>query len=116
MREGKGFLLVYSVTSRSTFDEVSNLKEKILRAKDVNDVPMVLVGNKCDLDDLREVNEAEGQELAASWGSGCTFMETSAKERIRNEECFYQLVREIRKMETQVVIDPEAPKCKCTIL
>lgn len=40
MREGKGFLLVYSVTSRSTFDDISSFKDKILRAKDVDNVPM----------------------------------------------------------------------------
>lgn len=40
MREGKGFLLVYSVTSRSSFDDISSFKDKILRAKDVDSVPM----------------------------------------------------------------------------
>ncbi len=40
MREGKGFLLVYSVTSRVSFDEISTFKDKILRAKDVDRVPM----------------------------------------------------------------------------
>lgn len=40
MREGKGFLLVYSVTSRSSFDDISAFKDKILRAKDVDSVPM----------------------------------------------------------------------------
>ncbi len=40
MREGKGFLLVYNITSRATFDEVSMLKDKILRAKDEDHVPM----------------------------------------------------------------------------
>lgn len=40
MREGKGFLLVFSVTSRSSFDDISSFKDKILRAKDVDSVPM----------------------------------------------------------------------------
>ena len=40
MREGKGFLLVYSIDSRNTFDEISVFKEKILRAKDMDKVPM----------------------------------------------------------------------------
>lgn len=43
MREGKGFLLVYSVTSRSTFDDISSFKDKILRAKDVDNVPMCVL-------------------------------------------------------------------------
>ncbi|RHY10410.1 hypothetical protein DYB37_002754 [Aphanomyces astaci] len=97
MREGKGFLLVYSVTSQTTFDEIKTVKDKILRAKDINRVPLVLVGNKCDLDRNRQVSLAAGKALAAEWG--CPFMETSAKERIRNEECFFEVVREIRKQD-----------------
>ncbi|TDH72839.1 uncharacterized protein CCR75_008298 [Bremia lactucae] len=100
MREGKGFLLVYSVTSRSSFDDIAAFKDKILRAKDVDNVPIVLVGNKCDLDNQRQVATSEGKELARQWG--CAFMETSAKERCLNEECFYQVVREIRKSERPV--------------
>lgn len=97
MREGKGFLLAYSVTSRPTFEEISTFKEKILRAKDLDSVPMVLVGNKCDLESERQVSTQEGQALANQWG--CPFMETSAKEKINNEDCFFQVVREIRKAE-----------------
>jgi GTPase KRas protein len=81
MREGKGFLLVYSITSRSTFDEISVFKEKILRAKDMDSVPMVLVGNKCDMEDEREVQTDEGKQLAETWG--CPFMECSAKAKVR---------------------------------
>jgi GTPase KRas protein len=40
MREGKGFLLVYSITSRNSFDEIATFKDKILRAKDVDSVPL----------------------------------------------------------------------------
>jgi GTPase KRas protein len=46
MRDGKGFLLVYNITSRPTFDEVSVLQEKIVRTKGTDKVPIVLVGNK----------------------------------------------------------------------
>jgi GTPase KRas protein len=94
MREGKGFLLVYSITSRSTFDEISVFKEKILRAKDMDSVPMVLVGNKCDMEDEREVQADEGKQLAETWG--CPFLECSAKSKINNEECFFEVVRAIR--------------------
>ena len=49
MRTGQGFILVYAITSRSSFDEIVNFREQILRVKDKDRVPMVLVGNKCDL-------------------------------------------------------------------
>lgn len=100
MREGKGFLLVYSITSQNTYDEITLFKDKILRAKDMDKVPMVLVGNKCDLDNEREVATEMGKKLAIEWG--CPFMEVSAKERIRNDECFHEVVREIRRMEVKV--------------
>ena len=100
MREGKGFLLVYSITSSTTFDEVIMLRDKILRTKDDDsgeNVPIVLAGNKCDLTDSRQVSTQQGQELAKEWG--CTFYETSAKNKINNVDVFYAVVRLIREME-----------------
>ena len=96
MRSGQGFLIVYSVTSRSSFDwEINSFREGILRVKDMDSVPMVLVGNKCDLDEERQVTESEGKKIANEWK--CPFYETSARKRINVEECFYDLVREIRR-------------------
>jgi len=115
MRDGKGFLLVYNITSRPTFDEVSNLYDKILRTKDTDKVPIVLVGNKCDLKDERQVKYEEGAALAKTWG--CPFFETSAKKKYNNEACFFELVREIRKMEhSNPKGKKEKTKFKCTIL
>jgi GTPase SAR1 family protein len=57
----------------------------------------VLVGNKCDLVNERQVKYEEGAALAKQWG--CPFYETSAKKKINNEACFFDLVREIRKMD-----------------
>ncbi len=49
MKNGQGFVLVYSISSQSTFNDLLELRDQILRVKDTPDVPMVLVGNKCDL-------------------------------------------------------------------
>jgi len=116
MRDGKGFLLVYNITSRPTFDEVSVLHDKILRTKDADKVPMVLVGNKCDLKDERQVELTEGAELAKKWD--CPFFETSAKIKLNNEACFFELVREIRKMDkaTNAKKGGSKPKTRCIIL
>jgi len=97
MRDGQGFLLVYNIVARPTFDEVNILYDKILRTKDVDDVPIVLVGNKCDLKDQRMVEYEEGSELAHQWH--CPFFETSAKIKLNNEACFFELVRTIRKQQ-----------------
>jgi len=56
---------------------------------------MVIIGNKCDLESERQVSRHEGQELAKQFK--CPFMEASAKHRVNVEECFFDLVREIRR-------------------
>eukprot|EP00484_Ammonia_sp_Unknown_P007272 CAMPEP_0197058030 /NCGR_PEP_ID=MMETSP1384-20130603/103299_1 /TAXON_ID=29189 /ORGANISM="Ammonia sp." /LENGTH=197 /DNA_ID=CAMNT_0042492639 /DNA_START=86 /DNA_END=679 /DNA_ORIENTATION=- len=96
MREGQAFLVVYSITSRTTFDEAIIMREKILRCKEEEAPPIVLVGNKCDLEDQRQVPTSEGEALAKEWGENSAFFETSAKEKINHEECFYQAVRLVR--------------------
>jgi len=108
MRTGQGFLCVYAITSRSSFDEISSFREQILRVKDSDKVPMVVVGNKCDLESERQVSKAEGQDLAKSFG--CPFLETSAKSRINVEESFFELVREIRKQTGKADVKGKAGK------
>jgi len=95
MRTGQGFLLVYAITSRGSFEEISAFREQILRVKDADKVPMVLCGNKSDLESERQVSNAEGVELARVFS--CPFLETSAKTRINVDEAFFDLVREIRR-------------------
>lgn len=55
MLDGEGFLLVYSVTERDSFDLIRTYHEQILRVKDTESVPVVLVGNKSDLESDRTV-------------------------------------------------------------
>ena len=81
MKNGQGFVLVYSITAQSTFNDLQDLREQILRVKDTDDVPMVLVGNKCDLEDERVVGKDQGLNLARQFNN-CSFMETSAKAKI----------------------------------
>jgi len=109
MRTGQGFILVYAITSRSSFDEIASFRDQILRVKDKDKVPMVLVGNKCDLETERQVTTGEGGDLARSFGA--PFFESSAKTRVNVEECFYQLVREIRT-ETQGTSGTKKTKSK----
>ena len=79
IRDGKGFLLVYAINQKSSFEEIHMIRDKILRSKDEDSVPIVLVGNKCDLADEREVSQDEAKELASSWG--CKWIEASAREK-----------------------------------
>ena len=98
MRIGEGFMLVYSITSRQSFEEVMTFQQQILRVKDMDYFPVIVVGNKCDLESERQVSKQEGEALARSFG--CRFIETSAKSRINVDNAFYDLVREIRRFQT----------------
>ncbi|KLU82701.1 Ras-like protein [Magnaporthiopsis poae ATCC 64411] len=100
MRTGEGFLLVYSITSRQSFDEITTFQQQILRVKDKDYFPMVVVGNKCDLEGEREVTRQEGEALARSFN--CKFIETSAKSRINVDKAFYDIVREIRRYNREM--------------
>jgi len=95
MRTGEGFLLVYSITSRNSFDEILTFHQQILRVKDKDYFPVVIVANKCDLESERQVSSAEGRAMAKRFG--CPFVETSAKQRVNVDESFNDLVREIRR-------------------
>jgi len=95
---GEGFLLAYSITSRGSFDEITGTYDRLVRSKDVPP-PIVLCGNKSDLEPQREVPTADGTKLAAKWG--CQFFETSAK-LSKNEEVFAELVRATIKRKQPV--------------
>jgi GTPase KRas len=106
IRSSRGIVLVYSVTDRQSFEAVEQFRQKVMRIKESERyVPLVLVGNKCDLEDMREVSTDEGTALAESWST--KFFETSAKIKVNNTECFNEIIREIRKADE---IDREAEK------
>ena len=56
MRTGEGFLCVYSITSRNSFEEISTFHQQILRVKDKDYFPIIIVANKCDLESERQVS------------------------------------------------------------
>eukprot|EP00761_Pharyngomonas_kirbyi_P000030 gb/GECH01000030.1/.p1 GENE.gb/GECH01000030.1/~~gb/GECH01000030.1/.p1 ORF type:complete len:171 (+),score=39.32 gb/GECH01000030.1/:1-513(+) len=90
IKKGKGFLLVYDITSKSSFQEISTFAEEIVRTHDAEDYPCVLVGNKCDLSADRAVSTEEAESFAEE--QDWPFFETSAKDRINVDESFEELV------------------------
>ncbi|KAL6857918.1 Ras- protein rsr1 [Amphichorda felina] len=64
MKTGQGFLLVFSITSSSSLDELANLRDEIIRIKDDENVPIVIVGNKADLEENRAVRRAKGFSIS----------------------------------------------------
>ncbi|CCC66747.1 hypothetical protein NCAS_0A01890 [Naumovozyma castellii] len=107
IKSGMGFLLVYSVTDPQSLDELMELREQVLRIKDTDRVPMVLVGNKADLTEDRVISVEEGIEVSSKWGK-VPFYETSALLRSNVDEVFVDLVRQIIRNEMETVAKSEA--------
>ncbi|XP_058016511.1 GTP-binding protein Rit1 [Ahaetulla prasina] len=102
MRAGEGFIICYSITDRRSFHEVREFKQLIYRVRRTDETPVVLVGNKSDLTQLRQVSKDEGSALAQEFG--CPFFETSAAFRYFIDDVFHTLVREIRRKEKEIVM------------
>ncbi|KAK0888825.1 Ras-related protein rsr1 [Friedmanniomyces endolithicus] len=88
MRDAHGFLLVFSITSLSSLHELAELREQIVQIKggDPN-VPIVLVGNKSDLEEDRVVSRSRAFQVSQAWG-GVPYYETSARRRQNVSEVF----------------------------
>lgn len=100
VRSGQGFLIVFSVTSRASFDAVQSLYQLIMRSKN-NDssFPMVLIGNKADLVSERQVAPEEGIRLANRLE--LPYIETSAKTQLNVEASFRRLASSVLKYQTR---------------
>uniref|UniRef100_A0A673V359 RAP2C, member of RAS oncogene family n=1 Tax=Suricata suricatta TaxID=37032 RepID=A0A673V359_SURSU len=73
--------------------DIKPMRDQIVRVKRYEKVPLILVGNKVDLEPEREVMSSEGRALAQEWG--CPFMETSAKSKSMVDELFAEIVRQM---------------------
>ena len=101
-------LVVYDISSRDTFNNVSTWIEDC-KNQSPKTIFMALVGNKCDLNDKRQVSIEEGRELAER--NDMMFFETSAKDGINVEEIFINSANEISKKIDQGYYDLENDSC-----
>lgn len=124
IRDGEGFVLVYSISSRSSFTRIKRFHHQIQRVKESTasspsypgspisaanpsaPVPIMLVGNKSDRIAEREVSTQEGHALARELG--CEFVEASAKNYINVDKAFYDVVRILRR-QRQAASQPHSP-------
>lgn len=111
-----GFILVFSIVERSSFDEILQFFDLIEQVKEdeIGKVPLVLVGNKVDMANQRKVSLQEAQDLAKSHNAG--YIETSAKNGINVNECFEMLVRDFIRLNPPKLITPGKKKKPCVIL
>ncbi|CAF2522862.1 unnamed protein product [Rotaria sp. Silwood2] len=100
IKNGRGFLVVFSLTSWQSFLDARTIREQILRVKGTDNVPICLVGNKCDASLQRQVTPDDALALAQAWT--CPYVETSAKLAINVNDTFAEIVREINaRMKTK---------------
>lgn len=109
-RSGEGFLCVFSITEQESLNAAHELREQILRVKNDDNIPFLLVGNKADLEDRREVSSEVANEQASSWK--VPYIETSAKTRHNVDTVFYELLREIKKRRDAQQSDINSTKKK----
>lgn len=94
-------MLVYDITQEKSFENIKNWIRNI-EENASTDVEKMLLGNKCELNEKRQVTKERGEQLAIEYG--IKFLETSAKNSINVEEAFFTLARDIKsKMEKRMV-------------
>ena len=89
VKNADGILLMYDITERDSFKAISEWMNSIKQIKQ-KDFPIILIGNKCDLEENRIISKEEGEELAKKYN--IDFFETSNKEGINIEESALKLI------------------------
>lgn len=99
MRYAQGFLLVFSITSPSSLEELFELRQQIANMKQDPNFPVVLVGNKADLEEDRAISKAKAFQISQAWD--VPYYETSARRRLNVQEVFVDVCRQIIRKDVQ---------------
>ncbi|CCJ30302.1 unnamed protein product [Pneumocystis jirovecii] len=91
-----GYILVYSIASKSSFQMIKIIRDKILDHTGTEWVPIVVVGNKNDLHIQRQVTPEDGKSLALRWG--CSWTEASARHNENVAKIFELIIVEVEKL------------------
>ncbi|XP_011304982.1 ras-related protein Ral-a isoform X2 [Fopius arisanus] len=116
-RSGEGFLCVFSITEDDSFQATQEFREQILRVKNDENIPFLLVGNKSDLQEKRKVSLAEAQARSQQWG--VPYVETSAKTKENVDKVFFDLMQSIatrKARENQIEGAERKNNKRCCIL
>ena len=96
IKNAEGLLLTYSITSRESFNNLESWLKQLNDAKDISKIPIVIVGNKSDLEELRIVKYEEGKEFADK--HNYHFYEVSAKTGQNVKEAFYDIFEQLYEL------------------
>ncbi|XP_037539457.1 ras-related protein Rab-8B [Nematolebias whitei] len=91
-RGAMGIMLVYDICNEKSFDNIKNWIRNIEEHAS-SDIEKMILGNKCDMTDRRQVSKDRGEKLAIDYG--VKFLETSAKSGLNVEEAFYTVAKDI---------------------
>jgi len=91
-RGAMGILLIYDITNTKTWSNVRNWVRNI-EGNAPQTVNKILIGNKCDLENMRQVSRQQGEQLAREYGM--KFLETSARDNTNVQEAFITLATDV---------------------
>ncbi|EEF34993.1 ras-related protein RABA5d [Ricinus communis] len=111
-RGAVGALIVYDISRRTTFDSVGRWLDELKTHSDTT-VARMLVGNKCDLENIRDVTVEEGKSLAEA--EGLFFMETSALDSTNVKKAFEIVIREIYNNVSRKVLNSDTYKAELSL-
>ena len=86
-----GFILVYSIDNKESFESTKTRYDRIMKLKEGQKVSIIVVGNKCDLEDKRQVNKEEVEKYCHA--NNISFLEASALNTINVKESFLSVAR-----------------------
>ena len=92
-----GFILVYSIDNQDSFDSTKYRYERIVKNKQNQKYSVIIIGNKCDLEDQRVINREVAEKYCQD--IGIDFMETSALKKINVKETFLTITKELLKIK-----------------
>ncbi|CAA0819895.1 Ras-related protein RABA5d [Striga hermonthica] len=107
-----GALVVYDISRSSTFHSIPRWLDELKTHSDTT-VARMLVGNKCDLENIRDVSVDEGKALAES--EGLFFMETSALDSTNVKNAFEIVIREIYNNVSRKVLNSDSYKAELSV-
>ena len=96
---GEGFLLVFAINDEESFELLKGKRDRVLKGKHQTKCPILLVGNKKDLEGERKVSYKDAKELADKWE--IEYIETSAKTNFNCKEAFEKLAQNIVKCKSK---------------
>ncbi len=106
----EGLILTYSIASRESFNNLESWLKQLNDADDLSKKPIIIVGNKSDLEDSREVSKEEGKKFAKN--HGYNFYETSAKTAEGVKEAFDDIFEQLYKLFEEEITGKKEYKAK----